>query len=62
MRSQSTAETGGSVAVVGACARVGIDGRADIGAGSGKDAFGLSGVPLLLQEASSMVYSGGVGE
>src|SRR6266702_5121527 len=52
IRSQSTAETGSGVAVVG----VGI------GASSGKDAFGPSGVPLLLHGASSVVYSGGVGE
>src|SRR6266702_5690132 len=52
IRSQSTAKTGSGVAVVG----VGI------GASSGKDAFGPSGVPLLLHGASSVVYSGGVGE
>ena len=43
---------GSSMAIVG----VGI------GASSGKDAFGPSGVPLLLHGASSVVYSGGVGE
>ena len=41
---------------------VGIGGRVGIGASSGKDAFRLSGVPLLLHGASSVVYSGGVGE
>src|SRR6266702_998574 len=50
IRSQSTAETGSGVAVVG----VGIGGRAGIGASSGKDVFGPSGVPLLLHGASSM--------
>jgi hypothetical protein len=43
---------GSSVAVIG----VGI------GASSGKDVFGPSGVPLLLHGASSVVYSGGVGK
>ena len=42
--------------------RVGIGGRVGIGAGSGKDAFRLSRVPLLLHGALSIVYSGGVGE
>ena len=73
--SQSTAETGSGVAVVGACRekggiggrigtgdRVGIGGRVSIGASSGKDVFGPYGVPLLLHGASSVVYSGGVGE
>ena len=46
------AKTGSSVAVVG----VGI------GASSGKDAFRLSKVPLLLYRALSIVYSGGVGK
>ena len=45
---------------------VGIGGRAGgrvgIGASSSKDAFRLSGVPLLLYRALSIVYSGGVGE
>ena len=36
--------------------------RAGIGASSGKDAFGSSKVSLLLYGASSVVYSGGVGE
>src|SRR6266567_1013529 len=69
IRSQLIAETGSDVAVVGACrnkggisARVGIGGRAGIGASSGKDVFGLSGVPLLLYRALSVVYSGGVGK
>ena len=48
------------MAVVGACARVGIGSRVDIGAGSGKDAFRPSKVPLLLYRALSIVYSGGV--
>ena len=64
IHSQSTAETGSSVAVVRACRkegsinsrvgisnRVGIGGRAGIGANSSKDVFG-----------PSMVYSRGVGE
>ena len=42
--------------------RVGIGGRAGIGVSSGKDAFRPSEVPLLLHRASSIVYSGGVGE
>jgi len=42
--------------------RVGISGRVGIGASSGKDAFRLSRVPLLLHRALSTVYSGGVGE
>ena len=50
------------MAVVGACARVGIGGRVDIGAGASKDVFRLSRVPLLLYRALSIVYSGGVGE
>jgi hypothetical protein len=49
---------GSGVAVV----RVGIGGRAGIGASPGKDVFGPSRVPLLLHRASSIVYSGGVGE
>ena len=55
-----TAETGSSIAVVGACREgacregginsiVGIGGRAGIGASSDKDAFRPSRVPLLLQ-------------
>ena len=72
IRSQLTAKTRYSVAKAGACceeggigAKVGISARAGIGAGvgigdsSGKDAFGPSWMPLL---ASSVVYSGGVGE
>src|SRR6266567_556414 len=58
IRSQSTAEMGSSMAVVG----VGIGGRIGIGASSSKDVFGPSRVPLLLHGASSIVYSGGVGE
>ena len=46
----------------GISGRVGISGRADIGASCGKDAFRSFGVPLLLHRASSVVYSGGVGE
>ena len=53
------------MAVVRACrekggisTRVGIGGRASIGANSGKDAFR----PLLLHRALSIVYSGGVGK
>jgi hypothetical protein len=53
---------GGSVAVVGAYAKVGIGSRVDIGANPGKDAFGPSRVPLLIYGASSIVYSGGVGK
>jgi hypothetical protein len=41
---------------------VGIRGRVGIGASSSKDAFRPSRVPLLLHGASSIVYSGGVGE
>jgi hypothetical protein len=41
---------------------VGIGGRVGIGASSSKDVFGLSGAPLLLYEALSVVYSGGVGK
>ena len=75
IRSQSTAETGSDVAVVGACCekggiggrvsirgRVGISGRAGIGASLSKDIFGPSGVTFLLHRALSMVYSRGVGE
>ena len=36
--------------------------RVSIGASSGKDIFRLSKVSLLLYGASSVVYSGGVGE
>ena len=50
------------MAVVGACARVGIGGRVDIGAGASKDAFRPSRVPLLLYRALSIVYSRGVGK
>ena len=60
---------GSNIAVVGACrkkgsisSRVGIGGRVGIGAGSSKDAFRPSRVPLLLRGALSIVYSGGVGE
>jgi hypothetical protein len=55
-------ETGSSIAIVGACARVGIGGRVDIGASPSKDAFRLSRVPLLLYRALSIVYRGGVGK
>jgi hypothetical protein len=51
---------GNGVAVVGV--GVGIGGRVGIGASSGKDVFRPFGVPLLLYRASSVVYSGGVGE
>jgi hypothetical protein len=47
---------------VGIRGRVGINGRVGIEASSSKDAFRLSRVPLLLYRASSIVYSGGVGE
>ena len=51
----------GSVGIGGrASSRAG--GRVGIGASSSKDAFRLSGVPLLLYRALSIVYSGGVGE
>ena len=50
------------MAVVGACARVGINNKVDIGVSPGKDTFRLSRVSLLLYRALSMVYSGGVGE
>jgi len=69
IRSQSTAKMGSDIAVVRACrkkggigGRVGISSRAGIGASSGKDVFGPSRVLLLLHRASSVVYSGGVGE
>ena len=42
--------------------RVGVGGRVGIGASSSKDAFRPTRVPLLLHGASSIVYSGGVGE
>jgi len=42
--------------------RVGIGGKVGIGASSGKDAFRLFRVPLLLYRALSMVYSRGVGK
>ena len=58
IRSQLTAETGSSIAVAG----VGIGGRVGIGASPGKDVFRPSRVPLLLHGASSIVYSGEVGE
>ena len=58
IRSQSIAETGISMAVVG----VGIGGKVGIGASSDKDVFGPSRVPLLLYGALSIVYSGEVGE
>ena len=45
-----------------AVAGVGISGRVGIGASPGKDVFGLSKVPLLLYGASSVVYSGEIGE
>ena len=50
------------MAVIGACARVGIGGRVDIGASPNKDAFRLSRVPLLLYRALSIVYSEGKGK
>ena len=53
---------GGRVGVngrVGIGSRVGISGRVGIGASPGKDIFRPS---LLLHGASSVVYSGGVGE
>ena len=72
IRSQSTAETGYSVAKAGACceeggigakvgigAGVGVGARVGIGASPGKDAFGPSWMPL---RALYVVYSGGVGE
>jgi len=45
---------------VGAGSRVGISRRVGIGASSNKDAFRPSRVPL--HGASSIAYSGGVGE
>jgi len=48
------------MAVVGV--GVGIGGRVGIGASSSKDVFGPSKAPLLLYRASSVLYSGGVGE
>ena len=50
------------MAIVRAYVRVGICGKVDIGASSGKDAFRPSKVPFLLHGALSMVYSGGVGK
>ena len=49
---------GSGVAIVG----VGIDGKIGIGANSSKNIFRPSKVPFLLHGASSIVYSGGVGE
>ena len=47
----------------GACCKEGgIGGRAGIGASSSKDAFRSFKLPLLLHRASSVVYSGGIGE
>jgi len=46
----------------GISSRVGIGSRAGIGASSGKNAFRPSRVPLLLYGASSVVYSGEIGE
>ena len=71
--SQLTAETGSGVAVVRACREGacrkgacceegGIGGKIGIRASSSKDAFRSFRVPLLLHGASSVVYSGGVGE
>jgi len=60
IHSQSTAETGRGMAVVGV--GVGISGRVGIGASSSKDVFRPSRAPLLLYGALSVVYSGGVGE
>ena len=72
IRSQLIAKMGCSVAEAGACceeggigakvgigAGVGIGPGVGIGASPGKNAFGPSWMPLL---ASSVVYSGGVGE
>ena len=51
------------MAIVGACHKgSGISTRVGIGAGSSKDVFGPSRMSLVLHRASSMVYSGGVGE
>ena len=47
---------------VGIGGRVGIGSRVGIGVSSSKDTFRPSRVPLLLHRASSVVYSGGVGE
>src|SRR6266702_1929080 len=78
IRSQSTAETGSGIAVVGACRKGtcregacrkeggisgrGIGSRIGIRASPSKDTFRPSRVPLLLHKASSMVYNGGVGK
>jgi hypothetical protein len=60
---------GGGVAIVRACheesgisSSVSISGKVGIGASSDKDTFRPFRVPLLLHGASSIVYSGGVGE
>ena len=47
---------------VGIGGRVSIGGKVGIKASSGKDVFRLYRAPLLLHGASSIVYSGGVGE
>ena len=44
------------------CKESGIGSKAGIGASSSKDIFRSFGLPLLLHRASSVVYSGGVGE
>ena len=73
IRSQSTAETGSSVAVVRACregvyrkgayrGEGGIGGKVGIRASFNKDAFRSFRVPLLLYRVLSVIYSGGVGE
>ena len=54
---------GSNIAVVRACRKKGgVSSRVGIGASSSKDVFRLSGVPLLLYGALSIVYSGGVGK
>ena len=53
---------GGISGKVGVRGRVGINSKVGIGASSGKDVFRLSGVPLLLYEALSIIYSGEVGK
>ena len=53
---------GGIGGRVGIRGKVSISGKAGIGASPSKDIFRLSRVTLLLYKASSIVYSGGVGE
>ena len=75
IRSQSTAETGSNVAIVGAYRekgsisgkvgiknRVGIGGKVGIRVSPNKDIFGPSRVTFLLYRALSVVYNKGVGE